>query len=250
MFLYPALTFAQDTDSTVAAIADSTAIFEDYFGEDDLPDQRGEADSDTVNARGFDETRLNELKRDPNLHYEQAPTVAESLWDRFWNWVAQFFDSLIENAVTTDWGRFFSYLAGLAVFIVVIMLILKIDAFKVFYSGQGATPVQYSVFDENIHELDFEKEIDAALLANDYRRGVRLLFLYALKLLADKNHILWEQGKTNHDYVAEVKEETLRSWLNQLSYYFDYAWYGNFTVSRDLFDKVNEIFSNRRGGIQ
>ena len=229
---------------------DTTAFADDYYIPEQLPDQQGVADTDTVMARAFDGEKLNDLKNDPSLHYEQAPTVAESLWDRFWNWIGSFFDSLINNAVTTDWRRVFSYLAGLAVFIIVVMLILKIDAFKVFYSGQGATPVQYSVFDENIHELDFEKEIDSALQAKDYRRGVRLLFLYALKLLADKNHILWEQGKTNHEYVAEVREETLRSWLNQLSYYFDYAWYGNFTVSRDLFDKVNEIFSNRRGGIQ
>ena len=250
MFLLcSSLSYAQDADSAEAEVVDTTAFIDDYYSED-LPDQQGSADTGTVNSRAFDQSKVKELKNDPNLQYEQVPTVAESLWDRFWNWIASLFDSLIQNAVTTDWGRFFSYLAGLAVFIVIVMLILKIDAFKVFYSGQGATSVKYSVFHENIHEVDFEKEIDAALQAKDYRRGVRLLFLYALKLLADKNHILWEQGKTNHEYVAEVREETLRSWLNQLSYYFDYAWYGNFTVSRDLFDKVNEIFSNRRGGIE
>ncbi len=203
---------------------------------------RAKADSLPVEKRSFKDENLQRLKSDPDLNYKLPPTVAESLWDRFWSWVAQLIDDMFNKAVNTNWGRIIMYAVGLALVIVLIMLVLKVNAFKVFYSGEGSTQ-KYQVLDENIHEMDFEKLIGEAMDNQDYRRGIRLLFLYALKLLSDKNLIDWQLGKTNHDYVGELTKQELKSGLNELSYYFDYAWYGNFKVNRDTFLKVQVAFT-------
>ena len=63
-------------------------------------------------------------------------------------------------------------------------------------------------------------------------------------MLADKNFIHWEQGKTNHDYMAELASADLREGFNELNYYFEYSWYGNFGVSHELFLKVQHTFAN------
>ena len=208
----------------------------------------GQADTVAVEQRSFDQNQVESFKDDSDFQYKEPPTIAESLWDRFLLWLSELLNSFFDGAVTTDWGRIISYILGLAVLIIVIMAILKVDAFKVFYSAQGASPIRHEVIDENIHEIDFDKEIQLATEQKDYRRGIRLLFLFALKILSDQHLIAWEQGKTNHDYVNEVQEEAMRSWLRQLSYYFDYAWYGNFVVSREMFDRVNSVFASRKGG--
>lgn len=202
-----------------------------------------DADSLQVEKKLFDKQKLQQLKADPDLDYKMPPTVAESLWDRFWAWVADMIDGMFDKAFNTNWGRIIVYVIGLILLIVLIMLILKVNAFKVFYSGEGSAQ-KYQVLDENIHEMDFDKLIQEAMEKQDYRRGIRLLFLYALKLLSDKNLIQWELGKTNHDYVRELGKQELKSGLNELSYYFDYAWYGNFKVSRDTFIKVQSTFTN------
>jgi hypothetical protein len=211
-------------------------------------DPSGTSDTLSVEERRFDQSRVDSFKNDPEFQYEQPPTIAESLWDRFLMWLNELLRSFFDGAVTTDWGRVISYILGLAVLVIVIMAILKVDAFKVFYSAQGANPIKHEVLDENIHEIDFDREIQLALDQKDYRRGIRLLFLFALKILSDQHLINWEQGKTNHDYVSEVQEEAMRNWLRQLSYYFDYAWYGNFVVSREMFDRVNNVFASRKTG--
>jgi hypothetical protein len=252
LFLFlcaPGSLFAQESDSLVVP-TDSTFIMEDtsyfynYEDEGDEEDRIAPADSTIVTERPFDPEKLNELKNDDDLQYKEPPTIAESLWDRFLQWLKQIIESIFDNAVSTDWGRVFVYLFGIAVVVVIIMLILKVDAFKVFYAGQGASTVKYNVLDENIHEMDFEQLIREAIDQKDYRRGIRLLFLHALKMLADKHHIQWEQGKTNHDYVAELKAAELRTGFNELSFYFEYAWYGNFTINQELFHKVQNIFTN------
>jgi hypothetical protein len=61
-------------------------------------------------------------------------------------------------------------------------------------------------------------------------------------MLADKRFIRWEQGKTNHDYLAELTQQDLKTGFNELNYYFEYAWYGNFAVNHNLFLKVQDVF--------
>ena len=76
--------------------------------------------------------------------------------------------------------------------------------------------------------------------------ATRLIFLHALKLLADKHLIDFNPGKTNHDYVEELKISDLKIGLNELSFYFDYAWYGNFTINDTQFQKITNTFSEWR----
>ena len=235
---------------TAFSQSDTSAIdpqLEDLFDIDEqvtLPPNSGKADSSVVAARPFNESTLDDLRQDSDLQYKEPPTIGENFFERFWRWLGELLGSIFRNATYTDWGRVVSFILGIAVLVLVIMMILKIDAFKVFYSGEGANKLQYNVLDENIHEIDFETEIQKALDMNDQRRAVRLVFLYALKILSDKQYINWEQGKTNHEYVRELKDENLRPGFDQLSYYFDYAWYGNFHVTREVFDQVNGVFKD------
>ena len=197
------------------------------------------ADSMAIEKRAFGEEDLRALKADPDLNYVIPPTVAESLWDRFLRWVLQMLEGL--SSETTDWLTILVYVVGLALLVVVIFMLLKVNAFKVLYLGQGAR--NYQVLEENIHEMNFELLIQQAIDQQDYRRGIRLLFLYALKLLSDRHLIQWNTGKTNREYVSELNRGELKSGFHDLSFYFDYTWYGNFAVSQRLFTKVHETFT-------
>lgn len=200
------------------------------------------ADSLAIEKRSFGQEDLRSLKADPDLSYDIPPTVAESLWDRFLIWLLQMFNGL--SSETTDWLTISVYVVGLAIVVVVIFMMLKVNAFKVLFLGHGAQ--NYQVLEENIHEMDFEQLIQQAIDQQDYRRGIRLLFLYALKLLSDRHLIQWNSGKTNHEYVSELHRGDLKSGFDDLSFYFDYAWYGNFTVSQRLFNRVYDTFTTWR----
>ena len=241
LFLLSFYSEGQESDSAFVS-PDSTA----FFTESSTEDSWAPNDSSIIEARNFDGTILNKLKSDESLQYQQAPTIAESLWDRALLLIQQFFDSLFKNAVSTNWGQLFSYLFGIVLIIVLTMMILRVNAFKVFYSGHGASTIPYHALDENIHEMDFDKLIQDAIAERDYRKGIRLLFLNSLKMLADRNFIHWEQGKTNHDYLSELTAVNLKEGFNELNYYFEYAWYGNFTINHEMFLKVHHAFTDWR----
>jgi hypothetical protein len=201
-------------------------------------------DSAAVTARSFDDGRIQELKDDPALQYKDPGTVGESLWDRVISFLKQLFASIFRNAVSTNWGRAITLLVGFGLVIVIILTILRVNAFRIFYSGEGASTIRYGALDENIHEMDFEKLIREAAARNDHRVAVRLIFLYALKILSDKGLVHWEQGKTNHDYLTELKDAELHEGFHALNYYFEYAWYGNFNINAAMFSTVEKTFSN------
>jgi len=197
---------------------------------------------DTVIHRQFDKATVDELKKDAELTYTLDKATV-SLWDRFWNWFGRAINDLFYETRDANWGRFLVYVAMVVLLMYVIIKLLKIDALNVFFGRAGKTSMNYTVLEENIHEMDFEKLISEATQNHDYRLAIRLIFLYSLKMLSDKQHIYWEPGKTNHDYLNEVQIKELKSGLRELNYYFEYAWYGNFSVNASLFATVNNTFS-------
>ncbi|WP_276367602.1 hypothetical protein [Chryseolinea sp. H1M3-3] len=237
---------AQAHDSPALFYVYATAPFQMESGQPTTP----AADSSSVEVRSFDEAAIQKLRSDKDLQYNEIPTVAESLWQRLLMWIVKFFATLFSEVILADWTKILWYGLSLAAIVVVIMILLRVNAFKVFYAGEGASTLSYHVLEEDIHNLDFDKLIREAIGQRDYRKAIRLLFLQSLKLLADKNLIQWEQGKTNHDYLSELTGEELKRGFKDLNYYFEYAWYGNFAVSNEMFLKVQRTFMEWRSRIQ
>jgi hypothetical protein len=204
-------------------------------------DFNGPADTVHITHRAFSASAMEELKNDRRFNYKQPPTIVESLWDRFKQWISWIILSLFGAATTTDLGIILLYTLAIVVIIVIIMTLLRVNAFQVFY-GSGQPPIRQGVFHENIHEMDFEALLREALGKKEFRLATRLVFLHALKLLSDKHLIAFDSGKTNHDYVEELAAGKLKEGFEVLSYYFDYAWYGDFPVSEMQFQKIRAVF--------
>jgi hypothetical protein len=238
--------YAQSNDELGSA--DSTLLDEVNINEEQQ-EFVGPSDSISVKNENFDEATLDRLKTDPDYQYKQPPTVAESLWDRIKRWIADLIRALFQGATGTDIGRFIMYMLGIILLSLIVMMLLKVDALRVFYSGADKGKKVNAIFHENIHEMDFETLLHDAIQKEDFRQSTRLILLYALKLLSDKNHIDWKVGKTNHDYVNELSVGSLKTGLNELSFYFDYTWYGNFEMTRETFGKVQNTFTDWRGKI-
>jgi hypothetical protein len=97
---------------------------------------------------------------------------------------------------------------------------------------------------ENIHEINFPQSIAAFENNKDYRSAVRYQFLFILKKLSDKKLIQWNPEKTNKDYVAELKAGNLKNEFYDLSYIFDYVWYGEFSIDEEHYAKFKKQFQN------
>lgn len=202
-------------------------------------------DTVRVDVRHFDDAKLKKLQADPDLKYERSPAVL-SLWDRFKIWLAQLIERIFTFATSTDWGNVLIGVVCLAALIYVVLRLLRVDALQMFYRRHERGAMKMTVIEEDIHQMDFDKLLDNALRTNDYRLAIRLIFLQSLKILSDRHLIAWQPGKTNHDYLRELEATPLRKGFEDLNFYFEYAWYGNFTIREDLYRKVHSLFTTWR----
>ncbi|MGY0392818.1 DUF4129 domain-containing protein [Bizionia sp. KMM 8389] len=101
----------------------------------------------------------------------------------------------------------------------------------------------FSYVEEDIQRVDFDNLISSALEDENYRLATRYLYLKTLKLLTNKNIIDWHYDKTNSDYLSEITDTDIKQEFERISYIYDYVWYGEFSINRDIFSK-NQIHFN------
>lgn len=217
-----------------------------------LPKTELQADSSKIVVRSFNNAELNVYRKDKAFIYDRDQTQDEGFWSRFWSWlwrvIRSWFGDVKPGVPQTNYFWFVKYivmavLAGLVVFILVKVMGLDL---KIFARKSKAIEVPYVESMDNIHEINFEEEIEKAIAAGNYRLAVRLFYLHTLKKLNDQQLIDWQPEKTNQDYVTELAASEKQEPFKQLTLQFEYVWYGeffidkqNFTAIRGLFDQFN-----------
>jgi len=199
-------------------------------------------DSSRTEVRKPSTERQDEFLNDRDFLYDRLPPVPKTPWERFKDWLGKLFDKAFENdGVRSFWG-IFQYVLLAAAVVLIIWLILKNDVRRLFYGKSTSVDIGFREVNENIHEIDFNKLIDEAVAAKNYRRAVRLHFLRALKNLSDKELIRWKTDKTNYDYYQELAKSNHQAAFKDLSFLYDYIWYGDFNISGEAYAASSEKF--------
>jgi hypothetical protein len=97
---------------------------------------------------------------------------------------------------------------------------------------------------EDIFEMNFEREIEKALAAQNYRLAVRLYYLQTLRRLSDRGLINYSHEKTNSDYLFQLAGSHHYRSFFRITRNFEYVWYGKLDVSRELFAIIQKDFTS------
>lgn len=97
---------------------------------------------------------------------------------------------------------------------------------------------------ENIENADIHTLIKNAENDNDYRLAIRYYYLLVLKTLSLKNHIKFEDDKTNNEYLNELDNKPFSKDFAYTSYLYNYIWYGEFPLNIDKYNKAKNNFSS------
>lgn len=101
---------------------------------------------------------------------------------------------------------------------------------------------------EDIFAISYQKEIDKAAAAGNYRYAIRLQFLRLLKNMAEKNIIQYKQDRTNLDYLMQLSSSPHYNDFFRLTRNYEYSWYGHFEVDAEKYRLVSNDFNNFKPG--
>lgn len=217
------------------------------------PDSVLHADSSNVQQNAPSQSKQEEYYKDDYWSYnrqrDKNRKEERNVFDRMW-------DSLINSI----WGSFndsdgkkrgwnFWNILVLLIFIgIIVFAILKMTNTGVssLFSGKRkkTETTDATLEDVDIHALDYEELIGSALRSKDYRLAVRLWFLRTLKQLSDKEKLTWKLDKTNSDYYYELSGTGLQEEFGQVSFVYDYIWYGEFPVDEKSYREAEEKFKH------
>ncbi|ARS42280.1 hypothetical protein CA265_22515 [Sphingobacteriaceae bacterium GW460-11-11-14-LB5] len=198
-------------------------------------------DSSKVVVSKFDKDAISNYKEQKEFQYDEIGQQQLSLWDKFWLWFWDVIGELFQGAAANIFSRYI--FIGLGVALILFIVIKIIGAEKIFAKKSKETILPYDVITENIHEIDYEQELQRLVAERKFRLAVRLLYLRALKKLSDAEIIQWQPDKTNYNYLMEISKPELRNDFSQLTLQFDYIWYGDFPIDEVKFDPINQSFN-------
>lgn len=208
-------------------------------------------DTSKIDVKQFDAKAINNYHKDKDFNYSGEAVGQPTFWERFWNWLWGKIMQLFGKVPFA--GPFLKYLLlGLAItlLIYVIFKSLGIDAMQLLRGDAKKLDLPYSESLENIHEMNFDAEIEKAISRHDFRLAVRLLYLKCLKQLSDKELIRWQIDKTNAAYIYELTDPVQKQTFGLLTRQFEFIWYGDFSIDKDTFSKINALFQNFKNHLQ
>lgn len=162
-------------------------------------------------------------------------------------WISRLVEEILQKIFGSRFAEQYTeaILIGIGILILALLVwfVYKKNPGLFMHSRKGALP--YTVEEDTIYGVDFEKGISVALSRRDYREAVRLLYLQTLKQLSDEKRIDWQFYKTPTQYIYEVKTPAFKQLTNQ----FLRVRYGNFEATEALFSTMQSLQEEiKKGG--
>lgn len=198
-------------------------------------------DSSKIEIRKIDTQAVKNYSKQKDFIYDDVAPETLSWWDRFLHWLGNLLSKVFGTAIGGGFLKYLLIAIAIALIVFIVMKLIGID-FKVLTEKSKPLEVPFEESLENIHEINFDEQIEKALQSENYRLVVRLLYLKTLKRLSDLEVIAWLPEKTNQAYIQEIKNETNQLEFSKLTYQFEYIWYGDFFIDKQSFEPINQSF--------
>lgn len=135
--------------------------------------------------------------------------------------------------------------AGAAALIWLVIIITNTPVKGLFYFSKNSALVSIPLKTESdINNPELESMLALFVKHKAYREAVRVRYLLMLKQLHENKVINWNNHKTNRDYQREMGNHPLLQQFRDLTYHYEYSWYGHFMVDDALFENISQQYSD------
>jgi len=157
-------------------------------------------------------------------------------------WLRDTLYRLIKSIYDAGSAELFLVIMLAVAIIAIILKVNDINPVALFRRKKHNLHPLFEIGKENITGMDFPKLIDQAVKQENYRLAIRYHYLETLAVLAGKGEIELREGKTNREYLHELKSNESRNVFSRLVYGFEFVWYGEFLPDEKQYQVLNTAF--------
>ena len=200
-----------------------------------------------VDVRLLSSDLLEKYKNDPEFDYSGGPEKSEDWITKIKNWINQQLAVIRSSKVYSTLLDYLYYGLMIAALVLIIRGLFKADRRGILFGGINSNEIKMIESEEDISQLNFDELIAASLERKDYKLAVRYLFLKSLRLLSEKGIIEKRNNKTNHQYLAEIKNISISEAFQIATSRFEQVWYGDFQVDENVMKSSQNDFNQLFG---
>lgn len=207
--------------------------------------------TDSVAVRAPAPGALAEYRNDPAFQYEAADPAGVPWWERLRRWLWETLFAPVMGPLG-EWQRPLMYVLLGAALVFAFVQFVRMRSGGAWKPPARRMGASFQEIEENLEEADLAALVEEAVRAGDRRRAVRLLYLRALRALADAGRIAWDPAKTNRAYVREMAvgsdgtRDERADELAALTRLFERIWYGHADVTPATFERLRPRFERFR----
>ncbi|WP_304037886.1 DUF4129 domain-containing protein [Mesonia mobilis] len=219
--------------------------------EDTLVSQNFEYDkTQNLTPVSFDEVQLEDYKNDSDFDYTEVSAEKSwwyqfkrwiaNIWSDFWHWLLGDYkaDGLVAFLIES-----LPYIILFLIICFAVYLFIKLNPAGEYLGDKETGEVFLSEEEKIIYTEDINQLITDALENQQYRLAIRYSYLLVLRELKNKEFIDYQFQKTNHDYLAEIESEQLKLQFKKITKWYDFVWYGDFTISEEEYQHASKDFA-------
>ncbi len=200
-------------------------------------------DNQQIEARSVKEQSIDALRDKPEYQYNVVMPEEPSLWDEIRFWLMQKLFSPIGDEGSITPFTLIGYGLILLALVLLVRVLMGGAFFGLFGRRDKSTGIDYTTgAEEDIHSMSLEEMLREALAQQNYRSAVRYRFLMLLRELARQDKISWRREKTNSRYLAEIQDPELKQMFRKAAWWFDLAWYGEWSLTADDEAQIAQVF--------
>ena len=195
----------------------------------------------------YDSVKIAEYQADARFDYNSQLDIPElNLMEIIFRWLSQMLSRFFDYSTAEGIARWI--LIAFVVFIILFVIYIIYKKRPELFMREKKSLLYYDIEEENIYRIDFEKDLAAALAADDFRSSIRILYLQTIRFMADKQWIDWKIYKTPTEYIYELKPTGLKTPFRDFTNRFLQVRYGNFKATRESFDSMCSLRDELKKG--
>ena len=200
--------------------------------------------------RYFD-SDLNQKYADEVYNYDRKDGETQNVLAQFINWIFKGLQRVFGIDIPPNLAEIMEYIVYVLLGVLALYLLVKFimgENISSLFTKKAVSILDINIAEEHIENLDLDTLITNAVQQQNFRLAIRYQYLKVLKLLSQKNIIEWHYEKTNLDYQNEINHAGLKPLFKEVSYLYDYIWYGEqeiddtkYRIAQSRFIALNHI---------